>query len=109
MGQLWLSHQSGPVSEQIRLSPEYTICIALMAPATKFATYVFGLQVLCCGEESNWMDTAGCGGDDDGTLFSQCNLFSWFVRMPGLHMIQYRGLQNYLQSQRTLIYKEYLV
>ena len=92
----------GPVSKQIRLSLEYTTCIVFMAPATKLATYVFGLQVLSCGEESNRMHHAGCGGDDDGTLFSQHSLFSWSARMPRLHMQQYRGLQNYLQSQRNL-------
>ena len=29
-------------------------------------THTVGLQVLSCGEESNWMHIAGCGGDDDG-------------------------------------------
>ena len=33
-------------------------------------THTVGLQVLSCGEESNWMHIAGCGGDDDGTVLT---------------------------------------
>ena len=51
-----------------------------MASAIKLATYLFGPQ-----EEPNWIHGAGCGGDDDGTLFPEGSLFSidcWSARMP---------------------------
>ena len=32
-----------------------------------FILHGFSPQVLSCEEEPNWIHSAGCGGDDDGT------------------------------------------
>ena len=68
----------------MRLSLKHTICIALKAPATTVATYLFGPQVLSCEEEQTWIHIVGHDGGNGGTLFSQGSLFSTVYSIPQL-------------------------